>query len=126
MKRYVAYLFIALLSFVLSLQVQGQTLSRAHSSVFSQITADSTIYPIYFQKNSLAVNKDYLDNDHHIARINDQLLRLGEGDSITIYVYSSPEGSPIYNNLLTERRAKATRDFVLGNICNPTLCDAYA
>ncbi len=138
MKGYVAYLIIALLSFVLPTQVQGRSLSCAYSSgvdnlptisIFepsddqnipsSKIIADTTLYAqysIYFQKNSMAIDREYLDNDLRIARINNLLLQSSDIDSITIYVYSSPEGPLAYNNSLAERRAVATRDFFLKSL----------
>ena len=138
MKRYIAYLTIALLSFLLPTQVQGRADSCAYSSgvnnlpiislfepsddqniPYSQIVADTihnAQYAIYFQKNSMAIDKEYLDNSLRIARINNLLLQSSEIDSITIYVYSSPEGPRAYNNSLAERRAVATRDFLLKNL----------
>ena len=134
MKRYVAYLVV--LTFFLSTQVKGQPFSCAYSSgetssvsdtlksgddsssLFSRIIADSISYaryPIYFQKNSMAIEKEFLDNGRQIESINQALLQSDEIDSITIYVYSSPEGPSTYNNSLAERRAVAARDFLVKN-----------
>ncbi len=73
-------------------------------------------YALYYYCDRINIDKDYLDNAYQILRIKNILYRSPKIDSITIYAYASPEGSPERNKWLAEKRALAARDFILENL----------
>lgn len=73
-------------------------------------------YILYYYCDRIDIDANYLDNRYQIMRIKDILKRAARIDSITIYAYASPEGSPTRNKWLAERRAEAARDFILTNM----------
>lgn len=90
-----------------------------------QIVPDSTAhdrYALYYFRDRIDIDKEYLDNAYQISRIKNILSRSTRIDSIVVYAYASPEGSPSRNRWLAERRASAARDFILNNLpANSTL-----
>ncbi|MBO5865247.1 MAG: DUF3575 domain-containing protein [Bacteroidaceae bacterium] len=88
-------------------------------SLHGQTLPDSTVndsYILYYYCDRIDIDENYLDNDYQIMRIKDVLRRASRIDSITIYAYASPEGSPKRNKWLAEKRAEAARDFILSNM----------
>lgn len=70
-------------------------------------------FSIHYKVDSIKINPDYLNNRRQIENIIHYLNHSPRIDSITIYAYSSPEGSFRYNKWLSEKRAKAAKDFLL-------------
>ena len=70
-------------------------------------------FSIHYKVDSVKINPDYLNNRRQIENIIHYLNHSPRIDSITIYAYSSPEGSYRYNKSLSEKRAKAAKDFLL-------------
>ena len=67
---------------------------------------------IYYRFDSAVVDTTYLSNAQAFEVV-DKMLSSGPGASFEIVSYSSPEGSSIYNQMLSERRAKALRAHLL-------------
>lgn len=84
-------------------------------NLFAQTDAAENIcLRIYFRFDSAVVSESYLDNPSTFATL-DSLVRAGypgEGGTIEIVAYSSPEGSYRYNQFLSERRAKAIEAYL--------------
>ena len=132
MKNCVLYITIALLFFVLPVQAIGQSDSRVYSFIddssllYSNSSNNSSApiiidslrhdcYFIYFHKNRIDIDEDYLENSHQIARINNMLSHSDKIDSITIYAYASPEGIYARNKWLAEQRAVAAQNVIYAN-----------
>lgn len=81
--------------------------------VISDMSADS--YALYYYRDRTDIQEDYMDNSVQMARIRHILLHSTRIDSITIYSYSSPEGTPRRNNYLARKRAEVAKDFILSN-----------
>ena len=84
-----------------------------------QIVPDSLShdrYVLYYYRDGIDIDNDYLDNAYQIYRIKNILSHSTRIDSITIYAYASPEGSPARNTWLAEQRALAAKDFILANL----------
>ena len=84
-------------------------------------------YSIYFRVGRSEIDRSYLENGHVIeTMISDIRATLEtEGytpDSLLIYASASPEGSAALNERLAQRRAVATKDFILRVL--PQLKDA--
>lgn len=73
-------------------------------------------YLLYYYCDRIEIEEDYLNNAYNILRIKNILNYSTRIDSITIYAYASPEGSPSRNSWLAEKRAAAARDFILENL----------
>lgn len=73
-------------------------------------------YTLYYYHDRIDIDSKYLDNAYQIYRIRNILARSTRIDSITIYAYASPEGSPVRNKWFAEQRALAARDFILENL----------
>lgn len=85
----------------------------------AQFMPDSVVhdrYIIYYYCDKINIDEQYLDNSYQIMRINNILKLSTRIDSITIYAYASPEGSPAHNRWLAKKRAEAARDFILANL----------
>jgi hypothetical protein len=82
---------------------------------------NSDRYALYYYHDRIDLQEDYLDNAMQMARIKDMLLPSPHIDSIAIYVYSSPEGSPKWNNWLAVKRAEAAKAFILSNLSNDSI-----
>ena len=78
-------------------------------------SVNSDRYALYYYHDRIDLQEDYLDNAMQMARIKDMLLHSPHIDSIAIYAYSSPEGSPKWNNWLAVKRAEAAKSFILSN-----------
>lgn len=78
-------------------------------------------YTLYYKHDDIEIHEDYLDNTRQIERIKRILQISPRIDSITIYAYSSPEGSPYRNDWLAKKRAEAARDFILANLPNDSV-----
>ena len=84
-------------------------------------SVNSDRYALYYYHDRIDLQEDYLDNAMQMARIKDMLLHSPHIDSIAIYAYSSPEGSPKWNNWLAVKRAEAARTFILSNLSNDSI-----
>jgi hypothetical protein len=82
---------------------------------------NSDRYALYYYHDRIDLQEDYLDNAMQMARIKDMLLHSPHIDSIAIYAYSSPEGSPKWNNWLAVKRAEAAKAFILSNLSNDSI-----
>jgi hypothetical protein len=82
---------------------------------------NSDRYALYYYHDRIDLQEDYLDNAIQMARIKDMLLHSPHIDSIAIYAYSSPEGSPKWNNWLAVKRAEAAKAFILSNLSNDSI-----
>lgn len=83
-------------------------------------------YSIFFRVGRYDIDKTYLENDHVISTmINDiqTTLETFTPDSLLIYSSTSPEGSLALNERLGKQRASATRDYILKVL--PELKDAH-
>lgn len=78
-------------------------------------------YMLFYYQDRTDVQYNYLDNAYQIARIKDILSRSPRIDSIVIYAYSSPEGSPKRNKWLAERRAETAKQFILNSLPNKNI-----
>ena len=84
-------------------------------------SVNSDRYALYYYHDRIDLQEDYLDNAMQMARIKDMLLHSPHIDSIAIYAYSSPEGSPKWNNWLAVKRAEAAKSFILYNLSNDSI-----
>ena len=84
-------------------------------------SVNSDRYALYYYHDRIDLQEDYLDNAMQMARIKDMLLHSPRIDSIAIYAYSSPEGSPKWNNWLAVKRAEAAKAFILSNLSNDSV-----
>lgn len=84
-------------------------------------SVNSDRYALYYYHDRIDLQEDYLDNAMQMARIKDMLLHSPHIDSIAIYAYSSPEGSPKWNNWLAVKRAEAAKSFILSNLSNDSI-----
>lgn len=91
---------------------------HAHAETDS---VNSDRYALYYYHDRIDLQEDYLDNAMQMARIRDMLLHSPHIDSIAIYAYSSPEGSPKWNNWLAVKRAEAAKAFILSNLSNDSI-----
>ena len=93
-------------------------------SMFAGFPADSTrndTYSLYYYRDRIDLQEDYLDNAVQMFRIKELLHRSTRIDSIVIYAYASPEGSPKRNKWLSERRAEVAKDYVLSQLPNDSV-----
>ena len=84
-------------------------------------SVNSDRYALYYYHDRIDLQEDYLDNAMQMARIKDMLLHSPHIDSIAIYAYSSPEGSPKWNNWLAVKRAEAAKAFILSNLSHDSI-----
>ena len=73
-------------------------------------------YHLYYRRDRIDIDKDYLDNSTQFERIRKILSQATRIDSITIYAYASPEGGPQRNAWLAQKRTEAARDFIVANL----------
>ena len=106
-------LFVCLLSFI-CLCYPGYACGKTDS-------VSSDRYALYYFCDRTDLQDDYMENALQMARIRDMLLHSPHIDSIAIYAYSSPEGSPKRNNWLAARRAEAAKVFILSNLSNDSV-----
>lgn len=77
---------------------------------------DTTVvenFSIFYKADSVKVNPNYLDNSSQIERILHYLNNSPRIDSITIHAYASPEGSYKSNKVLSDKRAKDAKRYLL-------------
>ena len=92
--------------------------------MFAGLPADSTrndTYSLYYYRDRIDLQEDYLDNALQMFRIREFLNSSSRIDSIVIYAYASPEGSPKRNKWLSERRAEVAKDYVLSQLPNDSV-----
>ena len=97
----------------------GVTLPCVGQTVPDSVRFDR--YALYYYRDRVDIDWKYLDNAYQIYRIKNILARSTRIDSITIYAYASPEGSPSRNKWLAEQRALAARNFILANLPDSTV-----
>ncbi len=73
-------------------------------------------FTLYYSHDSSDIDEEYLDNAVHLAKIRRYLRSSPHIDSITIYVYASPEGVYEHNVQLAKKRSIAARDYILRNL----------
>ena len=71
-------------------------------SCLSFLYAQEQVMRIYYRFDSAVVDTTYLSNAQAFEVV-DKMLSSGPGSSFEIVSYSSPEGSSIYNQMLSER-----------------------
>lgn len=69
----------------------------------NQVIAET--FALYYWRDRIDLDENYLDNGWQMARIRDYLARSPRIDSITIFAYASPEGAYRRNVWLSEQRA---------------------
>lgn len=92
--------------------------------MFAGLPADSTrndTYSLYYYRDRIDLQEDYLDNAVQMFRIKELLHRSTRIDSIVIYAYASPEGSLRRNNWLSRKRAQVAKDYVLSQLPNDSV-----
>lgn len=78
-------------------------------------------YYLYYYRDRVDLQEDYLDNERQMARIKKIMSLSPRIDSIVVYAYSSPEGTPRRNKFLARERAKVARQFILDNLPNDSV-----
>ena len=92
--------------------------------MYAGLLVDSTkndTYSLYYYRDRIDLQEDYLDNALQMFRIREFLNRSSRIDSIVIYTYASPEGSSKRNKWLSERRAEVAKDYVLSQLPNDSV-----
>lgn len=96
---------------LVSLFISGQTIAQENS--FENVK--SLEITLHFRFDRYDLEKDYLDNTRELYRL-DSLLKcnsvLDGLDSLHIGAYSSPEGNPVYNNVLASKRAQTIKQYL--------------
>lgn len=73
-------------------------------------------FAIYYWRDGIKIDEDYLDNRAQTDHIKDYLARSPRIDSLTIYAYASPEGVYEHNVWLSRKRAEAARGYILDHL----------
>lgn len=73
-------------------------------------------FVVYYSLSDIAINERYLDNAQKLAEIRHYLQTSPKIDGITVYSYSSPEGSYAGNLALAQKRAEAARQLILKSL----------
>lgn len=100
--------------------------SLCMAEVYGHADADTVCsrddrYFLYYDRDCVDLQEDYLDNARQMARIKRVLSLSPRIDSIVVYVYSSPEGTLRHNNYLARERAKVARQFILDHLPNDSV-----
>lgn len=106
MKKILAYMLLALACWAVS-PCTGHAMSDS---------IRQERFTLYYYCDRTDLDEDYLDNAYQIFRIKNILLNSDTIDSITIYSYASPEGSPLRNKWLAEKRSETAKEFILANL----------
>lgn len=90
------------------------SLSAQQTETASEVREKTEL--LYFRWDKDELHRDYLSNEETLQEIdrlfsNDEILN--GMDSVVIRAYASPEGNYIYNQKLSERRAKKVVDYIL-------------
>lgn len=85
------------------------------------VSSQGDRYFLYYYRDRVDLQEDYLDNKHQMARIKKIMSLSPRIDSIVVYAYSSPEGTPLRNNFLARERAKVARQFILDHLPNDSV-----
>ena len=112
MGRYLNYLNILLSLFCCSLFI--------HAELPVDSTRNDT-YSLYYYRDRIDLQEDYLDNALQMFRIKELLTRSSRIDSIVVYAYASPEGSLKRNIWLSEKRAEVAKDYILSHLSNDSV-----
>ena len=94
---------------------ENQNLTGEHRSFLSGVdTTDE--FTFYFRSNQFTIDETYLWNPSETALLRNILKRdIARIDTLTIYAYSSPEGSAQHNAWLSRKRAEATLEYILAH-----------
>lgn len=111
-----AWIFIMLITTLIS--AHGQTIVFRHGSetisdsIANGAKQNSTIY---FRWNKDNIDPTYMTNARALRAIDSVMSRLSAKypDTLSITAFASPEGSPVYNQKLSERRAESFRQYLL-------------
>lgn len=85
------------------------------------VSSQGDRYFLYYYRDRVDLQEDYLDNERQMARIKKVMSLSPRIDSIVVYAYSSPEGTPRRNNFLARERAEVARQFILANLPNDSV-----
>lgn len=117
MKRIFALIATAAAVLTSTYNVDGQNVVFSRGGEFADdVNSVSESFALYYWRDRIDIDEEYLDNRVQIDHIKDYLARSPRIDSITIYAYASPEGVYEHNVWLSRRRAEAARRFILANI----------
>ena len=97
---------ITLLMFLFFLQLLYSPL-KAQEEIKNSVPPSSRILVLYFPWDKDALHTDYMSNGQvlqEIDRFFSNPILLSQMDSVVITATASPEGPPIYNQKLSERR----------------------
>lgn len=70
-------------------------------------------FAIHYRVNATAIDEDFMDNKAQIHKIKHYLVNSPRVDSITIYAWSSPDGSYNKNRSLSRKRASSAKRLLL-------------
>lgn len=105
MRRYDTYKYLLLtIAIFISMNAVAQTTSDFRSGI------DSVVLNFRFDK--AIVDSGYLNNRSSLKRLN-ELLSVGNIDSVSIITSSSVDGSARYNNQLSTKRAQAIKGYIV-------------
>ncbi|MDE6857837.1 MAG: DUF3575 domain-containing protein, partial [Alistipes sp.] len=76
-------------------------------------TSIAESFAIYYWRDRIDIDEDYLDNRAQTDHIREYLARSPHIDSIMVYAYASPEGVYEHNVWLSRKRAEAARRYIL-------------
>lgn len=116
------YLSIAILFMELCAAYHAEAQLRAVdngggiSRELSSGTSVAESFAIYYSRDRIDIDEDYLDNRIQTDHIKDYLSRSPHIDSITVYAYASPEGVYEHNVWLSRKRAEAARRYILEHL----------
>ena len=92
--------------------------------MYAGLLVDSTkndTYSLYYYRDRIDLQEDYLDNALQMFRIKELLARSSRIDSIVVYAYASPEGTIKRNIWLSEKRAEVAKDYILSHLSNDSV-----
>lgn len=96
-----------LIPFMILAAVPGMV--RAQSGV-----EEKKEFSFNFRFNRSVIDSDYSNNCHVLQTLGEVFDDLKVYiDSLSIQAYSSPDGNPLYNQRLTEQRAKAVENYLI-------------
>lgn len=120
------YTSVVVLLCILSIAIQSavaqsptQRLTQLQKTLPAQeesVGVDSTDYAdqftLYYLRDRIDFDENYLDNARQMALIKRYLAESQHIDSITIYAYASPEGVYEHNVWLARKRAEAAKRYI--------------
>ena len=117
MKHIIAIISIAVAVLTSAYRAEGQDIESYRGGVrAADGSSVSESFALYYWRDRIDIDEEYLDNRAQIEHIRDYLARSPHIDSITIYAYASPEGVYEHNVWLSRKRAETARRFILANV----------